>query len=298
MEIIILDDGSTDGTADIALLAAGGDAHVRILHGAQLPEGWKGKNWACHQLAQVARGDILLFTDADVLWEPDALVALIGEMTRSRADMLTIWPTQITRTWTERLVVPLVGFVIISYLPLVAVHHTPWPVFSAAIGQCLAFRRQSYMSVGGHQAVRNDMLEDMAFGRGIKRKHMRLRLADGAGLISTRMYRSWSEVRDGFAKNILGGHGNNLAFLFFSTFFHWSLFIFPWFWWFVNPLQASLLCLLGILARALSAAVTRQRLVDALLLPVSVILMTMIVAHALKWHFSGGLRWKGRIYGR
>jgi len=297
-EILILDDNSSDGTADLVCRAANGDPRLRILAGKPLPDGWKGKNWACHQLSQAARGDLLLFTDADVRWQPQALTALIAEMTHTRADLLTVWPTQETHTWAERLVVPLMGFVIIGYLPVLAVHYIPWTVFAAAMGQCLVFRRSAYEQIGGHAAVRNALVEDMALAYAIKRKRLRLRSADGAGLISARMYRGWPEVRDGFAKNILAGHGSHLAFLALSTIFHWSLFLFPWVWLFFDPLSAALLCTLGVLTRALTAAVTRQRLADALFLPVSVLLMMVIAGRAVQWHFTGGPRWKGRAYGR
>lgn len=297
-EVILLDDDSSDDTVRVALLAAGNDTRVRALDGASLPEGWKGKNWACHQLARAARGEIFIFTDADVRWKLGALASLVAEMTYTRADLLSVFPTQITRTWAERLVVPLMGLVIIGYLPVMAVHYIPWPVFSAAIGQCLAFRRDSYEAIGGHGAVRDALVEDMAFARKIKRKKMRLRLTDGAGLVSARMYRNWREVRDGFAKSILGGHAGSLLLLFLSTLFHCSLFLFPWFWLFFDPVQALVLCALSVLLRALTAAVTRQRVIDALFLPISVLLMTVVAARAVQWHFTGGPRWKRRAYGK
>ncbi len=295
-EVILLDDQSSDTTCLLAEQAAGGADHFQLLHGKPLPAGWKGKNWACHQLAQAARGDVLVFTDADVRWEPGALAALLNEMSRSQADMLTIWPTQVTQTLSERLVVPLMAFVILGYLPLLAVHHFPWPVFSAAMGQCLAFRREAYLALGGHAAVRAALVEDMAFARKVKTQKMHLRMADGADLIITRMYHNWNEVRDGFAKNILAGHGNSPLFLFASIFFHLSLFVFPWFWLLVKPFQALVLIALGILVRLITASFTRQRLMDAFLLPVSVLLMTVISLRAMQWRFTGGPRWKGRAY--
>lgn len=297
-ELLILDDQSLDGTAEVAWQAAGGDLRLRLLTGAPLPAGWKGKNWACHQLSQAARGEVLVFTDADVRWAPGALQALLDEMERTRADLLTIWPTQETHTWAERLVVSLIAFAVQAYLPVWAVHYLPWPIFSAAMGQCLAFRRPAYERIGGHAAVRAALVEDMALGYAIKGARLRLRAADGAGLISARMYRNWREVREGFAKNIIGGYGNSVFLVLLSTIFHWSLFVFPWLWLFFDPLQGSLLIALGVLTRALTAAATRQRVGDALFLPLSVILMTVITAQAIYWHFTGGPRWKGRAYGR
>jgi chlorobactene glucosyltransferase len=305
-ELLILDDNSSDSTAEIAQASARGDPRLRVLAGAPLPEGWKGKSWACHQLAEAARGDLLLFTDADVTWQPGALSALVGEVGRSRADLLSVWPKQITHTWAERLVVPLMGFVFLGYLPILAVHYVPWPVFSAAIGQCLVIRRPAYQAIGGHASVREALVEDMALAWNIKHKRLRLRLADGTRLGSVRMYRNWPEVRDGFAKNILAGHANRISLLFLSALIHWSLFLFPCLWLAIGwalpvpgwPVAPVVLSVQGMLIRALTAAVTHQRIGDAVTLPISIISMTLITARAVQWHFSGGPRWKGRVYGK
>lgn len=302
-ELLLLDDASEDGTAGIARAAANGDSRLRILSGEPLPAGWMGKSWACYQLAQAAQGEILVFTDADVIWEVSALSRLVGEMARRGADLQTVWPTQETVTWGERLIVPLLAFVIVGYLPLLAVHHIPWPVFAAAMGQCLAFRRAAYEAIGGHAAIRAAIVDDMAFAKAIKRRGLRLRVADGAGLIRCRMYRSWAQVRDGFAKNILAGHGNSVTLLLLSWAFHWGLFLFPWLWllagwalpWQGWPAWPLYMILLGVGVRALTAAFSRQRLGDALLLPVSVILMAVIASQAIYWRLRyGGVRWKGR----
>lgn len=318
-EVIVLDDNSSDGTAALALAAAKGDPRLCVLPGKPLPSGWLGKNWACHQLAHAADGDWLIFTDADVRWSPDALTALAAEMTRTQADLLTVWPTQQTLSWGERLVVPLMALVILGYLPLLLVHHTPWPALAAANGQCLAFRRKAYEAIGGHFALRDNVLEDVGFARRAKAKGFRLRMADGAGLIHCRMYPDWPSVRDGFAKNILAGYGGSVIFLILATFFHWLVFLGPWLlliinnqWSIINSQRflfidhwqltvnywLFVLIALGIGMRMLTAAATRQRPGDALLLPLSVLLMTRIAAQALWWHWHGGPRWKGRIVKR
>lgn len=299
-EVIILDDASTDATAAIAQSAGAGDPRLRVIRGEPLPAGWMGKNWACHQLSQAASGEWLIFTDADVRWLPGALAALAETMTRTRADVLTVWPTQYTSTWSERLVVPLMALAVLGYLPLPLVHHTPWSIFAAANGQCLAFRWAAYQAVGGHAAVRGHIVEDVALARRTKARGLHLRMADGAGLVACRMYRDWPSVRDGFAKNILAGHGDSIAFLLLSTAFHWLIFIFPWLWlalgsgveWPAWPIAAIAL---GVGARALTAAATRQRPGDAALMPVSTFLMTLIAARAIWWRLRyGGPQWKGR----
>ena len=143
LELIVLDDGSTDGTAEIARAAAeGDDARLRILTGQPLPDGWFGKNWACAQLAEAAASDVLLFTDADVQWSAEGVAAALALLERSGAGLLSVWPTQKTVTWGERLVVPLMAFVILGYLPWPLVGRTRFAVFAAANGQCLLFRRR------------------------------------------------------------------------------------------------------------------------------------------------------------
>ncbi len=300
-ELLILDDHSEDGTAAIATAASQDDPRLRLLAGADLPPGWLGKNWACQQLGQAAAGDLLVFTDADVRWQPQALAGLVRLVEQESAALLTIWPTQQTETWAERLVVPLMALVVLAYLPLPLVHHTRFAVFAAANGQCLAFRRRAYDQVGGHAAVRSQIVEDIIFARRIKQAGLRLRMADGNDLIACRMYDGWPSVRDGYAKNILAGYGGRVWALLLAAVFHWFVFLGPWVW-----LAAALvtgapllwpaaLVALAIAVRGLSAILSRQRARDAVLMPVSVLLMTAIAARALWWRWRGGPRWKGRV---
>ena len=295
-EIILLDDASEDATIDQALAAAAGGPRFQVIRGKPLPVGWLGKNWACHQLAAVARGELLIFTDADVRWESGALAALRHTMQQSQADLLTVWPTQLTESWAERLTVPLISLAILGYLPVLPVHYTRWPLFAAGNGQCLAFRREAYRMVGGHAAVYNQIVEDVALARRVKSKGLELRMVDGAGLIACRMYTDWPTVRAGFAKNILAGHGNSPLSLLVSTLWHGLLFIYPWLWFFWSGSGWALgLIVVGVAIRAVTAAFTRQRPLDALLMPLSVLLMTRIAAQSIWWHWRGGPWWKGRV---
>lgn len=292
-ELLLLDDHSEDNTAQESLLAANGDNRLTVLTGAALPAGWLGKNWACYQLAQAAKGEVLLFCDADVGFRPGSLAALLAHFQTSQADLLAVWPTQQTESWGERLVVPLIALAIVAYLPIVAVHYLPWAVFAAANGQCLLFRRPAYWAIGGHAGVGNQIVEDVALARRLKSSGRRLRLVDGNGRVTCRMYPNWPAVRDGFAKNILAGHANSIPFLLLSTLFHWAIFVLPWLWAAGNPFW-WLVVAMGLGLRALSAQMTRQRFWDALWMPLSVLLMTCITGRALRWHFQGGPRWKGR----
>lgn len=304
-EIIVLDDHSTDATAHVATSAAGGDPRFRLVLGAALPDGWYGKNWACHQLAQLARHDLLLFTDADVQWRPGALDALITMQATTEADLLTIWPTQLTYSWSERLVVPLMSFALLAYLPINFAHQSPYAIAAAANGQCLLFQRRAYQACGGHAAVRKRVLEDVLLAQRIKANGLRLRMADGAGLVVCHMYRSDREVFDGYAKNILAGHGSSVMRLLLSALFHLLLFVGPWIWLISGaagprlpawPWWPLTLILLGLLVRGMTAYSSGQRIHDSLWMPISVLLMTRIALQAIWWQVRyGGPRWKGRV---
>jgi chlorobactene glucosyltransferase len=287
----------------VAQAAAADDLRVRVLAGQELPPQWSGKNWACHQLAERARHDRLLFTDADVQWRPEALAAVVALQQGTAADLLTVWPTQETVSWGERLVVPLMSFAVWAYLPVWLAHHTPFPAAAAANGQCLLFQRAAYLRAGGHAAVRSRVLDDVLLAQRVKASGGRLRMADGAGLIHCRMYSSWPETLRGYAKNILAGHSNSPLFLLASTIFHLLVFVGPWLWLVLGftinlpdwPAWPLLLIILGLLPRLLTARAAGHRLRDALLMPISVLLMTRIACQSLWWHWRGGPQWKGRI---
>lgn len=304
-EIILLDDNSDDNTYHLAKSAANANPHFTLVRGEPLPEGWLGKNWACHQLSQLARGEVLLFTDADIHWHPGALSAVMSAFQKRRADAFTVWPTQTTISFSERLVVPLIMFVVLGYLPEIFVRWLPFRIFAAANGQCLAFTRQAYDQIGGHAAVSYEVVEDVSLARLVKTKRLKLIMALGNELITGRMYKDWASVRKGFAKNILAGHASSPAFLIISALFHWSLFLFPWIWlllgWLMPhpgiwPFYPIAMILLGLASRAITARAANLRVVDALWMPISVILMTVIAGQSLLWHFrDGGPQWKGRI---
>jgi chlorobactene glucosyltransferase len=294
-ELIVLDDASEDGTGEVARQAGAGDSRLRVLPGVPLPSGWIGKSWACHNLSQHARGDLLVFTDADVIWQPEALSAVVEQMQRTQAHMLTVWPTQTTSTPAERLIVPLMAFAIIGYLPVLLTHYSRFSITAAANGQCMAWRRAAYQRVGGHTIVAANVLDDVTLARAAKRAGLRIRMFDGNHLIGCRMYDGWSSVRDGFAKNILAGYGSVPALL-AGTVFHLLTFIAPWFMLLLPDyrLWAVLLIAVGVLVRMLTASYTHQRLLDALFMPISVLMMTRIALHSIMWHYTGGPRWKGR----
>jgi chlorobactene glucosyltransferase len=315
-ELIVLDDNSEDGTSERARAAAAGDTRLRIINGKPLPSGWGGKNWACHQLSQAAKGDILLFTDADTMWAPDGLAALMDEMQRGRADLQTVWPTQITETWAERLTVPNMALVVMGYLPVLATHYLPLAAFGAANGQVMAFRCAAYDVIEGHAGVATEVVEDVKLARRVKGAGLRLRMADGNRFVSCRMYTDWPGVRNGFAKSLVGGYGSVFGVI-LSILFHAIVFLIPPLWLLVGfggpreialttgplaltlpmwPVWPAALTVAGMVVRGVTAWFTRQRVRDALLMPMTVVVMTWISLLACWWQVKyGGPVWKGRL---
>src|ERR1700761_5939182 len=157
LEILVLDDGSTDRTADIVRAFAAQDPRVRLLSGVPLPPDWNGKQHACHVLAQQASSDVLCFLDADVRLAPEALVSMTAFLQRTGADLVSGFPRQVTRTPLEYLLLPLIHFVLLSYLPLAAMRAFRAPGFAVGCGQFLMARRAAYRACGGHTAIRATM---------------------------------------------------------------------------------------------------------------------------------------------
>ena len=187
---------------------------------------------------------------------------------------------------------------ILAYLPILPVHFTHLPAFAAANGQCLLFTKSGYTQCGGHERVKDNVVEDVALAKLMKQAKLGLRMADGNGLIQCRMYQNWDEVESGFAKNILAGHGNSVPFLAVSTLFHWLIFVFPLVWFILSgSLWALGLFAAGIGIRLATAVFTRQRPLDALFMPLSVVLMTQIAFKSIQWQQSGQGVWKGRTIG-
>ena len=301
-EVIVLDDESDDGTAQVAQSVAYNDCRLRVLQGAPLAAGWIGKNWACHQLASAAQNEVLIFTDADVKWQPGALPAVVDELLL-KADLLTVWPTQKTKTFAEKLAVPLMALSVHAYLPIWLVHNTSHPSAAAANGQCLVFKRECYDAVGGHSTVRDTVLEDVKLARRVKASGMKLQMAEADRLLTCRMYDGFDAVVNGYAKNILAGHNGRVSLLLASAILHNMLFVMPWLWlafgilialpgW---PIWPVLMAAMGICVRGITARATRQSMLESIWLPVAVLLMTYIAFKAI----SMAVRnvepvWKGR----
>ncbi len=208
-EVIVLDDGSTDRTAEIVCEIAGGDARVRLESAQPLPAGWCGKNFACHQLAALAQQPLLVFLDADVrVSRSDSLARLVHFIEQTGAALVSGVPREETRGLMEKLIVPLIHFVLLGFLPLQRMRTSTDPRFAAACGQILAVRRADYKGAGGHAAIADRLHDAVALARSMRAHGGKTDLFDATDAFQCRMYRSASEVWSGFAKNAHEGLGS------------------------------------------------------------------------------------------
>lgn len=205
IEIVVLDDGSTDRTAEIVRGFAVQDARVRLRPSPPLPGGWNGKQHACHALAAVARFNILCFLDADVRLEPEALACMSSFLRRSGSQLVSGFPRQETESPLECLLLPLIQFVLLSYLPLAGMRALAAPGFAVGCGQFLMVRRDAYQKTGGHSQIRTTMHDGLLLPQLFRRHGLRTDLADLTHLASCRMYHNAAEVWRGLAKNATEG---------------------------------------------------------------------------------------------
>jgi hypothetical protein len=294
-EIVVLDDGSTDGTADL-VRSVGGD-RVRLVPGAPLPAGWLGKPHACRQLAALSTAEILVFVDADVVLEPGAVAAAVAGL--DGFDLLTPYPRIVAPGFGQRLVQPLLQWSWLAFLPLRAMERSPRPSLAAAGGQFLVVRRAAYDAAGGHAAVRSKVLEDVELARAVKRAGGRIALADGSAVATCRMYGSWRELVDGYTKSLWASFGSPVA---AAAVVLVLLFVFvlpacsALLLWPVSPAAAAVGSAgyaAGVAGRALAARATGGRAwPDALGHPLSVLLFGWLVVRSYRRRRT--VTWKGR----
>jgi len=201
-EVIVLDDHSTDTTLSMLARLASEDSRLQIIEGRPLPDGWLGKHWACHQLDRAATGELILFVDADTRHTPDMLTDSVSALLAERADLVTAFPREEVITWGEKLLVPVIGWGIFTFIPIRLVQKLRLAALSVTIGQFMLFRRAAYDAVGGYEAVRAEIVDDMVLGRRIISGGLEWRLLDGTRHISCRMYRGFWEAVGGFSKSL------------------------------------------------------------------------------------------------
>ncbi len=316
LEVLVLDDDSTDNTTAIVqqiidALPPEQRGRLRLLHGEPLPPGWVGKNFACHQLAQHARGAYLLFTDADTVHAPAMARSVIRAMREYGVDLLTAQPEFQLGSLGERLIIPLLNFTILTLLPIALIPRRPEPALATGNGQLLCFRAAIYHAIGGHAAVKARMLEDVLLARAVKAAGYRLLFMDAFDLVRCRMYRSFAEVWTGFSKNLYAFYNYSPVFALLALLLNFVLFVLPALislsaLFVPQPALAIFFAFCAYLVSVsmrvlLTLRFTRTQrglmLALCLLHPFSILLECLILLNSMRWHYSKrGMLWKGRYY--
>lgn len=307
--VMVYDDGSTDGTGDILARLVAEDDRVVAARTEPLPAGWNGKQHACDAMGRQSDTDWMLFTDADVRLERDALRRTRAALGRASARdreiaLLSAFPRERTGSVGESLIVPLIHLVLLSYLPFGRMRTTLDPAASAACGQFILCRRDAWIEVGGHASIRSSMHDGVRLPRVFRKGGHATDVFDGTDLAECRMYRGWRETWRGFAKNAYEGLGHP-ALLAFITVLHLGGHVAPWIvaalgiagvlvvtkaaWLFIALAIGAQLAL-----RARLASRFRQSWVGAALHPVGQTMLTAIQWWSLVLHLTGRRSWRGR----
>lgn len=311
LEILLVDDRSTDGTAEIARDCAARDARVRVVHGEELPAGWFGKPWACVQGYRAARGDLLLFTDADTHHAPELLGRAVAALEAERAELVTVMGRLVCLSFWERVIQPIV-------FALLAFRYTPTAVNAArrardviANGQFILVTRAGYAAVGTHAAVRQEVAEDLALAQCYFRAGRKRFLAHGDEFLATRMYRDLAGIVEGWSKNVYVGGRRSYPDEPVRRALVPVMFALGALFWLLPP-AALALAVLGVLpawlgpaALATAASALFWMLLDAgfgvpppygLTYPLGVAMAAWIFGRST-WRGERRIEWRGRQYG-
>ncbi len=296
IEVIVLDDESGDNTYLYASEVALKDKRIRVVKGDPLPDNFTGKNWACHQLSLLASGSYLLFLDADVELEKDSITSAMNEIKKNNLNLLSVFPSQKILSPGEWLLVPLMNWLLLTFLPLRFVYSSSSPSFAAANGQFMLFDQVTYRRFGGHKTVGKVVTEDIEFVRLYKKNNYRVKTYLGGELVYCRMYMNFNDSLKGFSKNFYSGLNLNPVLFIILIIFLIICFTAPLFWVIIskNFIFAGILI---FLQRILISIISRQNiLMNVLLHPFQMIMALILGVNSLILTHKKKRIWKGRTF--
>ncbi|WP_303086777.1 glycosyltransferase [Porphyromonas circumdentaria] len=291
-EIIVYDDASDDATPDIVSEYMLQDERIRLLRSQGLPDGWLGKNNACHRLAQEARGDYFLFLDADVRVAPDFINRLLAYAVGKKVSLLSIFPCQTMYSWAEKITVPNMHVILLSLLLLPMVRRVGFSSVAAANGQCMLFESRVYRALLPHLRFRASRAEDIEIARYLKKQKEKVACLTGVATIRCRMYDSLDSAIEGFSKNVTFFFGNSYV----GAIFYWLLTTLGWVFVGISSFELLLLYLsMGLLMRLFISLTALQNVFNNIILAIPQQLMLgAFIVKSLKNKHRGYFSWKGR----
>ncbi|HLY32266.1 MAG TPA: glycosyltransferase [Ktedonobacterales bacterium] len=306
-EILVLDDQSEDSTAALVEGLAQRYPQVRLLRGRPLPPEWPGKAYACAQLAHEARGDWLLFVDADTIHAPSCVSLALQAAYDHQADLLTLMPRLTMGSFGEALLLPTIPLAFMSILPLGLAARLPTTLLTVALGPFLLFRRETYLRIGGHEAVRTEIVEDVRLSRLVKRQGGRVVWLDGGELMSVRMYHNFGEAWHGLAKSAFAAIDYSLLTLLIGLPCCAAVFLAPYgflAWGLLSHTFSIALCWLplaqlGLIWLSYLLLIRRFHLRSGMLFlhGATILAIILFTAHsAFATMLGNGVSWKGRSY--
>ena len=210
-ELIILNDNSTDQTKNIVEKLSMKNSQINLIDGAKLPQGWLGKNWACHQLSKQSKGKYILFIDADTQIDKNTLSDALSVIKQDNIDLLSLVPNRDTILIADNAMKKIISWFIVCWLPMKLALSLNAPFLSATFGQFMLFKKSSFNSIGGFESIKDNPVDDFQLGRNIKRNKLRWILYDGAKRISTRTYKTNKDFISGYSKNIFPAVGYSIS---------------------------------------------------------------------------------------
>lgn len=293
IEILVYDDQSEDETPSIIKAFADQDSRIMLIPGQKLPEGWLGKNHACYQLAQKANGDYFLFLDADVRITANLIQNAVSYLNKYRLSLLSIFPEQKMNSFSERITVPVMNWILTSLLPLPLIKAFPHASLAAANGQFMLFEKSNYIRNNWHRQFRKIPVEDINIMRAIKKQKQKGHTLLSNGQIFCRMYKSYSAAINGFSNNIHEYFGKNYLVMTLFTLIT-TFGIIPVIY--ATSIEGmSVYLFLAALLRLFTSIASRQNpLLNIILAPIQQVSLVVINFKSLTNKTRGYAVWKGR----
>jgi chlorobactene glucosyltransferase len=306
-EVIVVDDNSTDHTPGIIESLREGHANLVAIQGAELPSDWYGKPFALHQAAQKARGELLLFTDADPVFQPFALTTAVDLMQKHRLDMISLLPGAEFGSFWERVVQPVI-FAFIAALTRFKQVNDPKASNAMAVGAFILMRREAYDRVGGYEALKQAIVEDIGMSRLLKQSGAKIMIASAQKIYSIRMYHSFREIWTGWRKNVFLAMKKSIFKAFYYILCVMGFLVTPWLMagihlWLGTGLGWQALALAGLgLVLITEWTLCHELKLEkryALLFPLGALVMAAIMINSMiQVLCRGQAEWRGRIYSK